>query len=332
MTEQFLTVTRDRGRVARWLAIGFLVADAALNTVLIFQPYNTSVPSDQHLYDALTSMPDVLNFLLGALVCAALLVAPRTRNFAVGYGLGLCGLWFANVVCDLRWPKYGMGTQTTIDRCITGCQVLALPAAICVILLGLRGSGGQAPPAFERRPKPRPAVLITGLVTLALSLASDFVTTLHIAVPEQNGSTRSITCCTFGSLNAGAKADLFLSLALTIALILLAANVGSAATASGIFAGLFTTVVGGLAVYVAAICFPIEFHIGILNRAIPAGTVLHASAYPEYSPRVGFWLATTAVLALGALAFISGLMYRSARDIHHTRAYHVPDTGLQRME
>ena len=92
MTEQLPGVTGDRGRVARWLAIGFLVADAALNVVLALQPYNTSVPSDQHYFDAMTSMPDVVNFFVGALVCAALLAAPRTRNFAVGFGLGFCGL------------------------------------------------------------------------------------------------------------------------------------------------------------------------------------------------------------------------------------------------
>lgn len=332
MTEQISSTMHDRGRIARWLAIGFLVADAALNLLLALQPYNTSVPSEQHYFDAMTSMPDVVNFLVGALVCAALLATPRTRNFAVGFGLGFCGLWFANVLFTLRLPKSGMGTTTTVEWCVTGCRVLALPAAICVLLVGLRGSGGRTTPAFERLPKPRPVVLIVGFAALVLSLASDFVATLHVVEPEPNGSTRSVTCCTFSSLSADGKIDLFVSLALTVVLILLAASVASGALAGGIFAGMFTTVVGALALNVVAICYPIEFGIGVFNRAVPPGAVLHASAYPQYSPRGGFWLATAALALFALLAVVSGLMYRSARDIYRAQAYHVPDTGLQRME
>lgn len=332
MVGRLQSSTRDLGRLARWLAIGFLVADAALNAVLAFQPYNTSVPSDQHYFDSVASMPDLVNFFVGALLCAALLVGPKTRNFAVGFGLGFCALWLADVVFTLRWPKSGPGTAATVAWCETGCRVLAGPAAVCVLLVGLLVNGGRPPTLFEQRPKPRLIVLILGLAAFGCLLLSDFIAKISVTVPGPNGSHQTADCCSFGSLTIDDKLDLAAMLVVGIALTLLAARVRAAAVASGIFAGMFTTMVAVVAVPVAAIYFPIEFHIGMQNRAIPAGTVLHASAYPAYSPRAGFWLAAAFVALLGLLAILSGLMYRSARDIFSAQAYHVPHTGLPSME
>ncbi len=158
------------------------------------------------------------------------------------------------------------------------------------------------------------------------------VDSIKATAPLQDSAVPAEKCCTFSQLSGQNQACVVVGVVVTLAVLALAASAGSAAVAGGVFAGIFTVFVGSAATYVTMIGFPIEYRIGIQNRAIPSGTVLHAADYPAYSALVGFWLLLGCVALLGLLAIFSPLMFRSARDNSAAPAYHVPDTGPQRTE
>ncbi len=328
--EASAATTRGGSRVCLLLAVAVLAVDAAFNVVLAFQPYNTTVPSKQRFYDAMGSMPDVVNFFLGALVCAALLLVPRTREFALGFGLGFSAIWFAGSFTTLRWPPSEHVADATVQWCVMGARALSLPAALCLLAFGLRR--GDAVPRLRPWGRPRVPLLILGLVPLALWTAAEFVETVRATPPQQDTTVSPVSCCTFGQLSVGAKTNAVAALIVGVALIALAASVTSRAVSSGVFAGLFVAQVGVAALYATMIEFPIEFHIGIQNRAVPAGTVLRAAQYPGYAALAGFWLLLAGLVLFALLAIIRPLVDRTGRDNSGSPAYHEPDTGLQRTE
>ncbi|WP_212526586.1 hypothetical protein [Actinospica durhamensis] len=274
-------------------------------------------------------MPDVVNFLLGAIVGAVLLAVPASRNFGLGYGLGFCVPWFASDFLTLRWPPSDHAGAVGVEWGVMGARALVLPAAVCLLIVGLRRGGAAALRPVRR---PRPALLLLGLVPLVLWAVSDIVDSIRATPSVQDSGVPAEKCCTFSQLSGQNQAGLVVAAVAMLAVLALAASAGSAAVAGGVFAGIFTVFVGTAATFVTMVDFPIEYRIGIENRAVPAGAVLHAADYPAYAALLGFWLLLGCVALFALLAIFSPLMFRSARDNSAAPAYHVADTGPQRME
>ena len=306
------------GRIPRLFAAVCFAAIVLLSVILVLQPYNMTVHSGQHQYDAMSGMPDLVPFLLASLISVVLLFTPRTREFALGFGLGFSALWFSAVYAALSWPKGNADLTTLSQWCVVGSKLLALPAAVCILIAALRGRAGApagtAPFGLARW---RTGLFLAGIVAFGSWGAAGFVDTIK-AVPGANSvaqglSARPVECCTFNGLSGAGKIDIVSAIIMGLVLVLLATGVRSAAVSSGIFAGMSLAVVGVVAINVTMLLFPIEFDLGLQNPYLVTHPV-QASDVTTYSSLTGFWLGLGSFILLALLAAIRLLMYRSRQD------------------